>query len=113
MGAVIGAISAAFTGVANGAVEPTNIISDSGSVVQLFCTALNWVFWFVMGLSVIMVLISAYMYATSNGNEEQVHNATRTLTYVSIAIVVALFAKGIPLIIGNFFIAGSNITACP
>jgi len=107
--------AAVFAVTANGAGSatlPTNIIQNSNDIVNIFCAALNWMFWLFIVLSIAMALVSAYLYTTSNGDAEQVGKATKTLTYVAIAIVVALLAKGVPLIIGTLFGINSGLNVC-
>lgn len=94
-------IGSSFALAASAATAPTNIINNADSVVSLLCVGLNWMFYILIVLSIIMVLIAAYIYLTSNGEPEKVNKATKTLTYVAIAIVVAILAKGVPVIIGD------------
>lgn len=106
---IIGAIAS----TANGATAPTNIITDSQSVVNLFCAALAWLFWGLIIVGIAMFFVGGYIYATSNGEPEKVGKATKTLTYAAIAIVVALVARGVPILIGAFFsVPSSQLNAC-
>lgn len=91
---------------------PTNIISNSSQVVNLLCGGLNWMFWGLIVLSIAMALTAAYMYATSNGDAEKVSKAGKTLTYVAIAVVVAVVAKSMPLIIGDLLKVPGSLNAC-
>lgn len=92
---------------------PKNVITSSTNVVNLFCIALLWMFWGLIVLAVAMFLVGGYIYATSRGEPERVSQATKTLTYAAIAIVVALVAKGVPLIIGSFLkVPASQLGAC-
>jgi len=60
-------------------------------------------FWVLIAVSVVLVFIAAYGYLTSAGDAEKVKNATKTITYAAVAIVVALLAKGFPYVIGDVF----------
>ncbi len=91
---------------------PTNIITSPGAIVNLFCGALNWMFWFLIVLAIAMALVAAYLYATSNGDPEKVGKASKTLLYVVIAIVVALIAAGLPFIVSSFIGGGLNDSVC-
>ena|SRR5579864_4731677 len=87
---------------ARAATAPTNVISNTTDVVNLFCGALNWMFWGLIVVGVAMFLVGGYTYATSRGDVEKVSTATKTLTYAAIAILVALLAQGVPFLIANF-----------
>lgn len=91
---------------------PTNILTSPGAIQALFCQALNWMFWLFVALSIIMALVAAYTYTTSGGDPEKVNKAGKTLLYVAIAIVVALLAKGVPLIVSSFIGGGLTSTGC-
>lgn len=58
---------------------------------------------FLMALSVIVVLYAGFQYMTAAGSEEKVSDATRTLTYAIIGIVVALLAFSVKDIIKSIF----------
>lgn len=94
--------SGAYQGPAgvNGLPAP---VQSLGQVQSLVCTIINWLFWGLMVLAVIMFLVAAYRYLTSSGEPEKVGKANKTLLYGAIAVVVGLLAGGIPLIIGSFF----------
>jgi hypothetical protein len=107
---LIGILAVVFSSVANGATAtaPTGIITSSDDIVALLCGILNWMFWGLVVLGMAMVLIGGYIYATSGGNSEKVGQATKTLTYAAVAIVVALCAKGVPLLVSGFLGGGAN-----
>ncbi len=93
--------------------EPTNVITSPDQVVQFFCTAMLWMFWGLLVLSLAMFFVGGYTYATAGGDAEKVSKANKTLLYAAIAIVVAISAKGIPLLIGSFLgVDASQLSAC-
>ncbi|MDE2018846.1 MAG: hypothetical protein KGJ13_00690 [Patescibacteria group bacterium] len=81
-----------------------NQIAGTGS--SIICVAINWIFWFLIILTVIFVLIAAFKYLTAAGDPEKVKSASHTLLYAAIAVIVALIAKGFPLIINSFIGGG-------
>lgn len=89
---------------------PTNIITTPSEVVALLCTIFNWMFWFLIVISSIMVLVAGYTYATSNGDSEKVQKATKTITYAALGVVAALLAKVFPEIVGSLF--GLTVNVC-
>lgn len=93
---------------------PNPNITSVTDVTDLFCVIFGWAFYFLITLSVIFVVIGAYRYLTSAGEAEKIKNANNTLLYAAIAVGVALLAKGIPLIVGDFLgaSAGGPLLAC-
>ena len=72
--------------------------------IQSFANGVTlWAFYGLTTLSVIMVLIAGFYYATSSGEPERVKKANQTFIYAAIAMVVALVAYGMPKLIQNFF----------
>ena len=62
--------------------------------------------------SIIFTLGAAFKYLTAAGDPEKVRSAGQSLLYVIIAIVVALIAKGFPLIISSFIGGGLTGVGC-
>lgn len=58
---------------------------------------------FLMALSVIVILYAGFQYMTAGGNEEKVSDATRTLTFAVVGIIVGLLAFSIGPILTQFF----------
>ena len=89
---------------------PPPITSLSGFQSFICTVVVGWMFTFLIVLAVVFVLIAAFKYLTASGDPEKVKSASHTLIYAAIAIVVALFARGLPLIISSLF--SSNVTGC-
>lgn len=74
-------------------------IPNLGRGVQLF-TDIGWyvsfLFW---ALTIIFIFYAAFLYLTAGGAEDKVKKANKQLIYAVIAIVVALFAYGLPLFV--------------
>jgi len=105
-------LSVASLALGDMSTAPTNIISSPDAVVAIFCGILVWMFWGLIVLGIAMFFVGGYKYATSGGDAEKVSMANKTLLYAAIAIVVALVAKGVPLLIGNFLGVTSGLNAC-
>ena len=104
----------AMTAYAQSAPTIANNVSDLGG--DLFCPIINWMFFILLGVAVIMIMWAAYLYVTAGDDTEKVHRATKTITYAAVAIIVALLAKGFPLLIGSVFTSGittSSPLVCP
>lgn len=85
-----------------------NQILNQGSV----CAIINWAFWLIIVFSIIFTLLAAFRYLTAGGDPERVKAAGATLLYVVVAIIVALIAKGFPLIVSSFIGGGLTGTGC-
>ena len=101
-----------ITSLAATVTAPTNIITNATDVTNIFCAADKWLYWGLITVSVIMFLYGGYIYATSEGNSENVRKGTKTLTFAVIGIMIALVAYGIPILIGSFFGVTSGLNAC-
>jgi magnesium-transporting ATPase (P-type) len=77
------------------------------------CNIVDWMFYFLIILAVIMVLVAGYLFVTAGDDTEKVSKARKTITYAAIAIVVAIIAKGFPALIASFLGAsGSGNLSC-
>ncbi|MGC9598847.1 MAG: hypothetical protein ABSE18_00465 [Minisyncoccia bacterium] len=110
----IGSLTISLIAAANAATLPTSTITSTADITTLLCDVLNWVYWGLIVVGIMMLLMGGYRYATSAGDPEGVSKANKTLLYAVIAIVVALVAKGVPFIIGSIFsVPSSNLSVCP
>ena len=96
--------------IAHAATSPVVIISSASALQRVLCAIFGWMFYFLITISIIMVMVAAFYYVTSNGDPEKVGKATKTITYAAIGIAVALISSQVPVIIGNFF--GQSINGC-
>lgn len=102
---------AKFTG--NGTPPPKANFTTLQNVLDASCTVFSWMFYFLVVLAVIFIVIAAYKYLTAAGNPEKVKGATSTLLYAAIAVGVALLARAIPVVVGDFLTgSGNGIGAC-
>ena len=77
-----------------------------------FCAIIDWAFWLIIILAIIFTLVAAFRYLTAAGDPEKVRRAGSTLLYVVVAIIVALIAKGFPLLISSFVGGGLTGVGC-
>lgn len=97
--------------------SPVTAPSTIANINQLLnaasvCAIVNWVFWLIIVFSIIFTLVAAFKYLTAGGDPEKVRAAGSTLLYVVVAVVVALIAKGLPLIVSGFVGGGLVSTGC-
>lgn len=86
-------------------------ITDTASAHSAICNVFNAMFYVLIAVSVIMVLWAAYLYATAQDDVEKTSSARNTILYAGVAIVVALLAKGFPIMIAGIFKV-SGISGC-
>ena len=94
---------------------PNDTVTNTGGIIVAACTIFNYMFLGLLLLGVLFVLLAAYRYLTAAGDPENVTKANRTLIYAAVAIAVSLFARALPVLIGNFVLgdgAGSGFDVC-
>ena len=106
LGMGLGAAGIAYAQSNQGATNAAQIsISSTDALFCLIDQLFDFLFYLLIALSVIMIIWAAYNYLTAQDNSERVTKATKTLTYVAVAVAVALIAKGFPILIGDIFSA--------
>ena len=90
---------------------PAPVITSLRGLITYICNAINWVFTFLVILTILFIIIAAFRYLTSAGDPEKVKAANHQLIYAAIAIAVALVAKGIPLVVAGFLGASQGSTS--
>lgn len=88
---------------------PQAPITTMGGVIGFINTIINWMFTFLIILSVFFFILAAFDYLTSAGSSEKTEKAKNRLIYGIVAIAVAILARGIPLIVGNLFGTSINV----
>ena len=73
-------------------------ITSPNQLLTYVKTIGNWIFSALLVVAVIMILIAAFYYLTSKGGEET-KKAHKMLLYAAIAITVAVFSKGLVIVI--------------
>ena len=89
---------------------PTPITTLPG-VLQAICTAVDWIFTFLIIIAIIFVLVAAFKYLTAGGDPEKVKSASHNLIYAAVAVAIGIIAQGVPLIVITFF-TGVSFTGC-
>ncbi len=110
----------AFAQVNNGSVglpSPTDtaIGTDTGGIIRFVCSVFNIAFFALLLAAVGFVLLAAYRYLTAAGDPDKVSAANKTLIFAAVAVAVALLARAVPVIVGNFVLnnnQGSSFDVC-
>lgn len=117
VGGVAAVVSqAAFAGSVRAAGQPMlgiPVTNPDDFVTLTICRVAGYMFWILIALSVVFVMIAAYKYLTSSGDEQKVSSATKTITFAAVAIVVALLARGFPVVIGSIVNVPGTDSGCP
>lgn len=64
-------------------------------VTDLFNKASGWLLNIIIALSVIMILIGAFNYTVSGGDEKKTQSGKNYIIYASVGLALALLAKAI------------------
>ena len=60
---------------------------------------INWIFGLLLVIGAILILIAAFTYLTSGGDEEKTAKAKNWIIYAVVALVVAFIARGLLAIV--------------
>jgi FtsH-binding integral membrane protein len=83
----------------------TGASAVSGAICCLFSTInyiINWIFFILLIVAVIVGILGAYNIITSGGSAEKVETGRKLIMYAIIGVIVAMFAKAIPAIAKMF-----------
>src|ERR1700689_3367376 len=69
---------------------PPQTISDKEDLTNLICSFIEYFFWIIIVISVIMVLVAAFDYVTAGDDAEKTSRGRKRLTYAAVGIAVAL-----------------------
>ena len=71
-------------------------------IIKLINYIARWLMYFSIPITLIIVIISGYMYMTAGGNPDKVKKASRTLIYALIGLSLILLSSGIIVAIRQF-----------
>lgn len=91
------------TNIQGGYQTPTNIVTTYNDVPNLINGAANWILGILLAAAVIFILIAAFNYLTSAGDEKKTAAAKKMVTYAIIAIALGLLARGVIALVLTFF----------
>jgi len=96
-----------FLGIVYAQTSYTPDIRDIHDIYNLILKVARWFQAFFFVIAAIFVIIAAFTYLTSGGDEDKVKRAKTELIYAVIAIVVALLAFVVVAIMRNFLGGGT------
>ncbi len=77
--------------------------NDVDEVFGIITRATNAFFWFLVAISVIFVLLSAYQFLFSEGEPEKLGKAKKNLVYCVLVIIIGLLARISISVLNNVF----------
>ncbi len=89
----------------------TCMYEDQGDICGLCCLlgtinyAVNWIFTFMIALTIIFVLLGAYNILTAAGSDEKITKGKNYIMFAAIGLALALMARAVPAIVK--YIAGA------
>ena len=89
-------------------------LQNLGNFKAFICVVVfSWLFTFLIVLAAIFAMVAAYKYLTAGGDPEKIKGASNVLIYAAIAVVAALFARGLPLLVSSLIGGGvTTLTGC-
>jgi len=79
--------------------QAPTIITDASQITTVINNVVNWFFLIVMTVAAIFILVSAWTFLTAGGNPDSITKARQMLIYALVGVVVAVLAKGLPILI--------------
>ena len=98
-----------FLGIANAAEAVRPNITDIQGIYSLVEKFAKWLQAFFFIIAAIFIIMAAFGYLTSAGDDDKVKKAKSQLVYAVVAIVVALLAFVMVTILKNFLGAGTGV----
>jgi len=98
-----------FLGIANAAETVRPNITDIHGIYSLVEKIAKWFQAFFFIIAAIFIIMAAFGYLTSAGDDDKVKKAKSQLVYAVVAIVVALLAFVMVTILKNFLGAGTGV----
>jgi hypothetical protein len=77
-------------------------ITNTQDFVRLLDAITLWLFYFLLVISVLVLIYAAFTYLTAGGEDDKISKAKSMILYAVIALVIAFLAKGVPVLVGTF-----------
>ncbi len=101
--AIVGLSLLPFSGFAVGVLNepPTEAFNSFQQVVNIVGKLLGWIYTIFFVVAAIIIVLAAFNYLTSGGDEEKVKTAKQQFIYAIVAIAVALIATAVQYVVQN------------
>ena len=74
---------------------PSQNVPNDVNLQGIVTNVINWAFGLLILLAAVFIIIAAFMYLSSGGNEDKVKQAKNYITYAAVAILIGFLAKAI------------------
>lgn len=88
------------------------LFQDIDDVVDKLCIVFGWIFRLAIIFAILYALVAAFKYITAQGSPEKIEETHHSLIYIVIGVIVAVIARGVPLIVANA-LGATGVTSCP
>ncbi|MDD4930817.1 MAG: hypothetical protein PHG66_01520 [Candidatus Colwellbacteria bacterium] len=97
---LVPAIAKAQTTPPSGSI-PSRSVSSLTDIYNIVNNIVNWIFAFFFVMAGIYILMAAFDYLNSGGDQKKIDGAKTKIIYAAIGIAVAILAKSLTVVIGN------------
>ena len=81
--------------------SPDKVIPNTDVMATLGNIA-DWLFYILIGVSVLFIVIAGFEYTTAQGDPEKIKSAGQKVLYALIGIIVASLSKGLVILVQYF-----------
>ncbi len=99
--AAISVLSLPLIGLAASATVSPVMITTTDQLTNLINNIGTWIFGIVIAIAIIFFVLAGFYFITAQGDPAKVGKAREMITYAIVGVVVAILAKGIPLLLAN------------
>ena len=75
-----------------GGINPVTPLQDV-SLINIINTIVNWMLGLLIALAAVFIMVAAFYYLTSSGDEEKLKSAKNLIIYAVVAIAVGAISK--------------------
>ncbi len=91
-------------------VVPNNILADISPPIprgttfdDLLNSITNFLYWISFPIAVLMLIVAAFLFVTSGGNQKQLTQAKNLLIYIGIGFLIIILANGVVQLVTDEF----------
>ncbi len=92
------------------AIVPNNILASISPPIppgttfdDLLSSITNFLYWISFPIAVLMLIVAAFLFVTSGGNQKQLTQAKNLLIYIGIGFLIIVLANGVVQLVTKEF----------